>query len=230
MRVLAGTSGFSYKPWKGPFYPEDLKDREMLSFYGQQLPTVEINSTFYRMPRRSTLENWHAQVPEDFRFVLKASQRITHKGRLKDVQDSVAYLWDVAGALGPKLGPVLFQMPPYLRKDLPRLQAFVDELPEGCRAAFEFRHESWRDDQVHECLRARNQALCLADTDEGDTPALVRTADWGYLRLRREAYSDEELKAWHARAAEQGWQQLFVFFKHEDDGIAPALAKRFMKI
>ena len=230
MRLRTGTSGFSYKEWKGPFYPEDLPDRQMLHYYADRLTTVEINNTFYRMPKVSMLEGWASKVPEDFVFVLKASRKITHQGRLKDVGDSVAYLWDTAAALGAHLGPILFQLPPYLRKDLDRLCAFVEALPEGLRAAFEFRHESWFEDDTYECLKRAGQALCLADMAEGETPALIATTDWGYLRLRRESYSDQDLSNWCARLEAQHWDEAFVFFKHEDEGAAPRLALRLAEL
>src|SRR5664279_3634220 len=161
MRVLAGTSGFSYKEWKGSFYPEDLAADAMLSYYSERLPAVEINNTFYRMPKPALLEGWAAQVPEAFRFVLKASQRITHHKRLKEAGDEVAYFFGVAATLGERLGPALFQLPPNLKKDLPRLEAFLGTIPERRRAAFEFRHASWFEEDVFEALRTRGAALCI---------------------------------------------------------------------
>ena len=227
MDLRTGTSGFSYKEWKGAFYPDDLPQKEMLRYYARHLTTVEINNTFYRMPKASMLQGWVTRVPEDFVFVLKASRKITHQGRLKGVEDSVAHLWDTAlSALGDHLGPILFQLPPYLRRDVARLGAFVESLPAGLRAAFEFRHESWFDDETYECLRRAGQALCLADRIEGETPPLIPTADWGYVRLRREEYSDEDLSTWRARLEAQPWNEAFVFFKHEDEGAAPRLARR----
>jgi len=230
MRIRAGTSGFSYKEWKGPFYPEKLPASEMLGYYAERLSTVEINNTFYRMPKTSMLEGWAGKVPDDFVFVLKASRKITHSGRLKDVGDSVDYLWNVAGALGPHLGPILFQLPPFLKKDVERLQDFMATLPEGLRAAFEFRHESWFEDDTYEALRQGSHALCLADTDKIDVPEIVSTTDWGYLRLRREDYSDEALHAWKEAIEAQPWKEAFVFFKHEDEGAAPRLAKRLLAL
>jgi uncharacterized protein YecE (DUF72 family) len=230
MRLRAGTSGFSYKEWKGPFYPEKLPAKEMLGYYAGQLSTVEINNTFYRMPKPSMLEGWAEKVPDDFVFVLKASRKITHSGRLKDVGDSVDYLWSVAGTLGRHLGPILFQLPPFLKKDVERLLGFMAILPEGLRAAFEFRHESWFDDDTYEALRQGGHALCLADTDKTDAPEIVSTTDWGYLRLRREDYSDEALHAWKIAIEAQPWDEAFVFFKHEDEGAAPRLAKRLLTL
>ncbi len=232
MQVLVGTSGYSYKEWKGSFYPEDLKDAEMLRYYAQHLTTVEINNTFYRMPKASVLENWCAQVPDGFVFVLKGSQRITHMQRLKNAGESVAFLFTTAATLGPKLGPVLFQLPPSLKKDVPRLSAFLELLPEERPVSFEFRHESWFDDEVYDTLRARGVALCAADTDEsGDEGApVVPTASFGYLRLRRAEYSDQDLATWAERVSTQAWDRAFVFFKHEDAGKGPALAARFRAI
>ncbi len=230
MRVLCGTSGFSYKEWKGPFYPEDLPDKQMLTYYAERLPTVEINNTFYRMPKTEMLQKWTEQVPDRFIFVIKASRRITHaKGRLKDTDDSLAYLWEQVQSLGNHLGPILFQLPPFFRKDTELLREFCGKLPDGLRAVFEFRHETWACDEVHEVLGAARCALCTADTDkdQNGTPPLVPTTDWGYLRLRRETYGDDELSAWAERVRQQPWREVFVFFKHEDEGVAPRLAEKF---
>ena len=231
MRLRAGTSGFSYKEWKGPFYPDKLPNKDMLGYYAERLRAVEINSSFYRMPKREVLERWTRMVPEDFVFVLKASQKITHHARLKEASfDSLDYLWSVAGALGPHLGPILFQLPPNMKKDVDRLLTFVAALPTGLRAAFEFRHESWFDDEVYEGLRTAGHAFCLADTDDADSPNLVSTCNWGYLRLRREDYSDQALKTWLQAMRDQSWDEVFVFFKHEDQGAAPRLATRLLEL
>ena len=226
MILRVGTSGFSYKEWKGSFYPEDLPQSKFLSYYADHFKTVEINNTFYRMPKPELLEGWASKVPEDFRFVLKASRRITHQGRLKDVGDHVAYLYDVAATLGPRLGPVLFQLPPYLKGDVDRLRGFLATLPEGARAAIEFRDESWHDAAVFDALREHEVALCIAETGDEDTP-FEPTADWGYLRLRKVAYEQAELDAWAERVRNTGWSEAYVFFKHEDEGTGPALGKRF---
>ena len=228
MRVLAGTSGFSYKEWKGSFYPEDLPASRMLAYYAERLPAVEINNTFYRMPKPELLQGWSAEVPESFRFVLKASQRITHFKRLKDAGSEVEYFFSVARTLGERLGPALFQLPPNLKKDLPRLEAFLAALPDGTRAAFEFRHASWFEDDVFAALRASGAALCIAEDEELATP-LVATADWGYLRLRRQDYGDEAVDAWARRVHEQPWSEAYVFFKHEDAGSGPRLAAQFLE-
>lgn len=225
MRVLVGTSGFSYSAWRGSFYPEALKQDAMLRFYAERFPSVEINNTFYRMPSAATLARWAGETGEGFSFVLKASRRITHETRLAD-PEGLAYFMKTASVLGPKLGPVLFQLPPFLKKDAPRLSDFLALLPRGTRAAFEFRHATWFDDEVFEVLRARGAALCLADTDEAPDPQLVATAGWGYLRLRRAEYDDAALGAWAERLSRQPWSEAYVFFKHEEQGKGPALAAR----
>ena len=231
MRLRVGTSGFSYKEWKGSFYPEDIKPDAMLRFYAERFSTVEINNTFYRMPSRELLERWAAEVPESFAFVLKSPQRITHQKRLLETAaPDVQHLLETATALGPKLGPILFQTPPFLKKDLPRLEAFLGFLPDSCRAAFEFRNESWFDDEVRGLLSARGAALCTADTDDGEPDAnFAATTSWGYLRLRRTDYDDAALDAWAARVRGQAWSDAWVFFKHEDEGNAALLAARFLE-
>jgi len=227
MRVLTGTSGYAYKEWKGTFYPADLKPDDMLGYYAGRFPAVEINNTFYRMPSEKLLAGWSGQVPDGFTFVLKASQKITHFKRLKDAADELGYFLRTASVLGPKLGPTLFQLPPNFKKDLPRLRQFLELLPRRWRAAFEFRHSSWFDDEVFETLRGREAALCIADTgEEGDPPA-VATAGWGYLRLRREEYATPDLERWVERLARQPWAEAYVFFKHEEAGAGPRLARRF---
>jgi len=230
MQVLAGASGYSYKPWKGSFYPEDLPDADMLGFYASRLPTVEINNTFYRLPKPSVLEGWQACTPAGFRFVLKASRRITHFQRLKETGELTDYLFKTADSLGAKLGPILFQLPPNLKKDLERLQRFLDSIAAGRTIAFEFRHDSWLEDDVLDALRARNAALCLADVEGAEDAELVSTADWGYLRLRRDDYTDADLGRWLARIRAQAWSQSYVFFKHEDAGAAPRLAGRLLQL
>ncbi|MBT8492142.1 MAG: DUF72 domain-containing protein [Deltaproteobacteria bacterium] len=229
MKVWSGTSGFAYKEWRGSFYPDNAKPDDFLRHYAGALEAVEINSTFYRMPRASVLEGWAAMVPDQFRFVLKASRRITHQSRLEDAGDSVAYLWKQAEVLGQRLGPVLFQLPPNLRANHERLAAFTRALPQGMRAAFEFRHDSWHDPRTHEILGAGNHALCTADTDEDDG-LLVPTASWGYARLRRESYSPTELAAWLTRFRDAGFAEVFCFFKHEDGAIGPEAARQIREI
>ena len=229
MRVWVGTSGFSYPPWRGSFYPEKLPAEEMLAFYAQQLPTVEINNTFYRMPSSVLLERWAAATPTDFVFALKCSRRITHELRLHDAQSAVERFAKGAATLGSKLGPVLFQLPPWLHKDLERLQAFLTVLAQvgqGIRPSFEFRHASWFSDDVYATLRAAGAALCIAEAEKLETP-LQATTSWGYLRLRREDYAPAALDALAERIAGQPWSEAYVFVKHET-AEAPVLARRLL--
>ena len=230
MKFYVGTSGYAYKEWKGSFYPKGLPAKAMLRYYGAHFRTVEINNTFYRMPTAALLQAWADEVPADFRFVLKAPQRITHLARLQDADETVAYLLDVAAILQQRLGALLFQLPPNLKKDVPRLRAFLDLLPAEPRVAFEFRHQSWFDDEVFALLSEHRAALCIAEA-EGDLDVpVVATADWGYLRLRRPDYDDAALQAWAQRLRQQDWQDIFVFFKHEDAGRGPQLAARFIEL
>lgn len=230
MNLYAGTSGYSYKEWKGNFYPQKLPAAQMLHHYAQQLPAVEINNTFYRQPTPSLLASWCEQVPPNFRFAIKVPRRITHIKRLQEVHDETAHLLRTLETLGTRLGVILFQLPPYQRKDLARLQAFIELLPERTPAAFEFRAQSWFDDSVFQLLRMRDFALCIADTDEVQKPAIVATASWGYLRLRRAQYGDVELTNWLGQIRAQPWEHAYVFFKHEDEGIAPRLATEFLQL
>lgn len=229
MIVRAGTSGFSYKEWKGAFYPEDLSADDMLAYYADRFDAVEINNTYYRMPSARVLDGWAERVPERFRFVLKANRRITHFKRLKgSATEDLEYFWSQASTLGDRLGPMLVQLPPNFKKDLDRLESFLAALPDGCRAAFEFRHDTWLDDRVYDALRQRNAALVIAQTGDAETP-LVPTADWGYLRLRKVEYGPGEVEEWAARIQAQDWTETFVFFKHEDEATGPALARRFLE-
>jgi len=226
LNVLVGTSGYSYKEWKGAFYPQDLKAAQMLRFYAERFPTVEINNSFYRMPAPELVAKWASEVPATFRFVLKAPRRITHEKRLVGVEDTTSRLLEVARALGDKQGPFLFQLPPYSKKDAGRLRDFLALLPAGTRCAFEFRDPSWDDDEVREALRARGAALCVADTDEEPAGPVVPTAAYGYLRLRRARYDEAALRAWADRIRAQPWEDAFVFFKHEDEARGPEFAAR----
>jgi len=225
--VRIGTSGWNYTEWRGSFYPEDMKPAGMLAYYGGRFDTVEVNNTFYRMPQAKVVEGWAATVPARFSFVLKAPQRITHFARLRDVDDPVRFFCDTARLLGPKLGPLLFQLPPNFKVDTGRLADVLALLPPDVRAAFEFRNPTWFTDEVYTRLAARNAALCIADNDDGATPA-VATAGWGYLRLRATGYSDADLGGWLAtmRRIGERWRDAYVFFKHEDEGTGPALAAR----
>ncbi len=228
--LYVGTSGYAYKEWKGPFYPEDLPQKQMLRFYSERFRSVEINNTFYRMPTASVLEQWASEVPEDFKFVLKASQRITHFQRLKNTDDSLSYLLKVAGVLKHRLGALLFQTPPDFERNIDRLREFLAALPPFCHAAFEFRHQSWFEDEVFELLRHHQAALCIAQAENDLEIPFVSTADWGYLRLRRLDYTDADLVSWAKRIEQQGWREAFVFFKHEDQGKAPQFALRFLEL
>jgi len=224
MRVRCGTSGFSYPAWKGSFYPPQLPVARMLSFYAERLPTVEVNNTFYRVPTAKTLAGWRAQVSDRFRFALKAPQRITHEKRLIGAAEDVAFFHRTAAELGEALGPVLYQLPPSVKKDLPRLVDFLGWLPAAAMAAVEFRHASWFSDDVFEALRVRRTALCIAEAEELETP-VVPTAPFGYLRLRRPDYAGADLLAWAERILSQPWDEASVFFKHEDGAKGPRLAE-----
>jgi len=223
--LLAGTSGYSYKEWLGHFYPDKLPASEMLRYYAEHFSTVEINNTFYRMPAESMLAQWVQQVPDRFRFTLKAPRRITHEQRLRESESNVAEFLRRTEVLGDKLGALLFQLPPYLKKDLPRLRDFLALLPSGREIAFEFRNVSWQDDEVYETLSGRGAILCVTDTDEGDTP-FVATSDCGYVRLRRTHYDDRELEAWAAQIAAKKLPKAYVYFMHEDEALGTRFARR----
>ena len=229
MRLMAGASGYSFKEWKGSFYPADLRPEGMLRFYAERLPTVEINNTFYQMPKVPVLENWAQSTPDAFRFSIKASRRITHMARLKadGAADSVAFLYRNLASLGSKLGPVLFQLPPFLKKDLPRLTEFLALLPPSHGAAFEFRNESWFADDVYAALKSSGASLCFSEREDNAPPPLVETAPWGYVRLRLENYSDEDLRRWADRLRATAWGEIYVYFMHEPT--APAYAQALMK-
>ena len=229
--IRIGTSGYNYPEWHGSFYPEKFPTGKMLPYYAERFSTVEINYTFYRMPSAKTIAGWDAETPAGFSFTLKAPQRITHFARLRDIDEPLRYFLDTITGLGAKLGTVLFQLPPNFRKDLDRLGRLLDLLPAGRRCAFEFRHESWLADDVYARLRSANAALCVADTEEATTPLEV-TADWGYLRLRDQGYTDADLAEWAGRIRELGdrWHDVFVYFKHEEAGLGPAFARRLQEI
>jgi uncharacterized protein YecE (DUF72 family) len=227
MRVRAGTSGWSFKEWKGSFYPEKLAAKDMLRFYGERFETVEVNNTFYRMPKEEVLAGWAEDVPAHFKFVLKASQRITHIKRLKEVAEPVEWLLKAAAALGEKRGPFLVQLPPNMKKDVQRLKDFLALMP-ARSVALECRHASWYDDEVYAALRERQAAWCIAETGEAGDPPFVATADWTYLRLRKVEYSAQDLAGWVAKLRGQQWAEAYVFFKHEDEGTGPKLAAQFL--
>jgi uncharacterized protein YecE (DUF72 family) len=227
--LYAGASGYSFKEWQGSFYPDKIKPDAMLAWYAQRLPTVEINNTFYRMPKTPVLETWAQATPEEFRFAIKASRRITHDARLKvdAAADAVEFLYRNLATLGAKRGPVLFQLPPFMKKDLPRLGEFLHLLPQGHRAAFEFRNASWFDDEVYALLRDANAALVLSEREDNAPPPLIETAPWGYARLRLEEYSDDDLRRWAQRIAATGWNEAYVYFMHEPT--APGYAQTLQR-
>jgi uncharacterized protein YecE (DUF72 family) len=230
MKLLAGASGYAYKEWLGSFYPEKIDSEAMLAWYAERLPTVEINNTFYRMPKVSVLEQWARATPAHFRFAIKASRRITHDARLKadEAADSVAFLYRNLATLGDKRGPVLFQLPPFLKKDLPRLEEFLKVLPADHRAVFEFRSDSWFAEDTYAALQAAGAALCVSEREDGSAPPLASTTGWGYLRLRLENYAEADLKAWAKRIAAMSWREAHVYFMHEPT--APGYANTLLRI
>ena len=230
MKLYVGTSGYSYKEWKGSFYPQQISASEMLPYYAARLPAVELNNTYYRLPQTSAVENWRTQVPADFRFSVKAPKVITLFRRLKDAGEPTKRLLETVSVLEDRLGVVFFRLPEDMKKDLERLASFLRELPQDTPAAFDFRHPTWFDEEVFELLRHHNRALVVSDTDENPTSHIDKTADWGYLRLRRVHYSKKELAEWVKRIRAQDWKAAFVFFKHEDEGTGPKLAAQFINL
>lgn len=228
MTIAIGMSGYAYKEWKGSFYPDTLKADDFLGHYASRFATVEINNTFYRLPREHVVAHWAEQVPDGFSFTLKASRRITHDARLKEAETAVGYLLKSATALGTKRGPTLFQLPPTMKKDAPRLAKFLKLLPARWRAAFEFRHASWFDDETYDLLRGHDAALVVAEDENGATP-VVATATWGYLRLRNEQYDEASLAAWADRIRAQAWTDAFVYLKHGDH-VTPADGLRLQEL
>ncbi len=224
MRYLIGTSGYNYPEWRGSFYPEKFPTSKMLAFYAERFSTVEVNYTFYRMPTPPLLEGWAKGTPEGFTFTLKAPRRITHDAKLQRCEELTHVFCQTATTLGPKLGVLLFQLPPTFKRNDDVLAAFVDRLPEGTRAAFEFRHESWHDESVFDCLRRKNIALCVADSEKMSTPVVV-TADYAYFRLRDEGYQDADIGRWGSTiSALGGVQTAYIYFKHEEEGKGPLFA------
>ena len=230
MNFWIGTSGYNYPEWKGSFYPEKLPSAKMLPYYAGRFSTVEINYTFYRAPNEKIVDGWNKATPEDFKLTLKAPRRITHDRRLRDCGDLVRQFLETAATLGPKLGALLFQLPPNLKKDAPLLDAFLDTFPPRVCAAFEFRHESWLDDEIYERLRRRNLALCVADSERLSTPVIV-TADYTYFRLRDEGYTPDDIARWGdvMREKTSACREVFVYFKHEEEGKGPEFAKLLMQ-
>lgn len=230
MNLYVGTSGYSYKEWKGSFYPEKIQAKDMLSYYASRLQAVELNNTFYRLPQPSMIESWKSQVPDNFRFSVKASQVITHYKQLKDAANETRAMLKRISAFGDRLGAVFFRLPPEMKKDIKRLEKFLKVLPVDTRAAFQLEDPTWFDDDVLALLRSQNRALCLLDTEEMPASRIEKTADWGYMRLRRVNYSESELKEWITRMRAQKWKDTFVFFKHEDEGTGPKLAAQFLNL
>jgi uncharacterized protein YecE (DUF72 family) len=230
MPLYVGTSGYSYKEWKGNFYPEAIAPAQMLSYYATRLHAVELNNTFYRMPQPSMIESWKAQVPENFRFSVKAPQTITHFRRLNNAGSQTQQMLKTVAALEDRLGAVIFRLPENMTKDLKRLEMFLKELPAGTPAVFDFRHPTWFDDDVVELLRSQQRVFCVSDIEDLPESYTYRTADWGYVRLRRVKYSDADLKLWIKRIKAQKWKDTYVFFKHEDEATGPKLAARLVEL
>jgi uncharacterized protein YecE (DUF72 family) len=230
MKIFVGTSGYGYKEWKGKFYPAKISPKEMLRFYAERLSAVEINNTFYRMPTETVLTSWAEQVPDDFIFTLKAPQVITHLKRLKNVGSETEYLFRSLSVLDRKLGPVLFQFPKSFHADRARFKDFLTLIPGNFPCAFEFRHPSWFDAEILDLLRGRGLSLCLADTDDNPADEIINTASWGYLRLRRSAYTAADLSQWLEKILAQKWQKAFVFFKHEEEAKGAEMAIRFREV
>jgi uncharacterized protein YecE (DUF72 family) len=225
--VLVGTSGYNYPEWRGTFYPEKFSTQKMLAYYAERFPTVEINYTFYRMPTEKLLQGWSDGTPDRFSFTLKAPRRITHDSKLQRCEDTLQAFCRIAQTLGPKLAVLLFQLPPNFKKDADVLRAFLELLPEGTRAAFEFRHPSWLDAEVFDALRARNVALCIADSEKMSTP-VEPTADYAYFRLRDEGYQQADIEKWATIVRGLPPRDAFVYFKHEEQGLGPDFARRFI--
>jgi len=229
-QVFVGTSGYNYPEWRGTFYPEKFSTDKMLAYYAERFPTVEINYTFYRMPTEKLLSGWAAGTPEHFTFTLKAPRRITHDAKLQRCEDITQAFCRTARTLGSKLGVLLFQLPPTLKKNAAVLRAFTELLPEDLRAAFEFRHPSWFDDEVFEVLRSRGVALCVADSEKLSAPVEI-TADYAYFRLRDEGYQQADIERWASVIGTlQSVKDAFVYFKHEEQGLGPEFAKRLMAL
>lgn len=230
MEFFVGTSGYSYKEWKGNFYPAKLSQKEMLRYYSERFSAVEVNNTFYRLPTEDVVRSWAEQVPESFRFVLKAWQAITHFRRLQNAEEETDDFLRVASVLQQRLGPILFQLPPNFKKDVARLDSFLRHVGGRAKLAIEFRHESWLTKETYDCLRTHSVALCIAEADELPAVSLTPTTNWGYVRLRNEAYTDDELLEWIRNIKSQPWVETYLFFKHEDARIGPKLATRFLEL
>jgi uncharacterized protein YecE (DUF72 family) len=230
MTLYVGTSGYSYKEWKGSFYPEKISPKDMLAYYASRLDAVELNNTFYRMPKPEMVETWKAQVPDDFRFSVKAPQTITHFRRLKDAIPQTRIMLKTVSALDERLGAVIFRLPEGMKKDFKRLESFLKVLPADTPAVFDFRHPTWFDDEVVALLRSQKRVFCVSDIEELPESYSYKTAAWGYVRLRRVRYTEAELVEWVKRIKAQQWKDTYVFFKHEDEGTGPKLAAQFIRL
>ncbi len=230
MEAFIGTSGYQYAQWSETFYPGDLKEQQYLRFYGQHLKSVEINNTFYRLPREQVIQAWAGEVPQDFRFSIKASQRITHHRLLgTDSIGELEYLLANTALLGPRLGALFFQTPRSFRPDFKRLEDFLHLFAPNVPAVFEFRNDRWRQEKTYELLGNHNYAWCIADTDQKKAD-IISTADWGYIRLRRSGYTEEQMRRWIDLIHEQAWKRVFVFFKHSaQSSLSPVLAQQFSR-
>ncbi|MGE5173758.1 MAG: DUF72 domain-containing protein [Betaproteobacteria bacterium] len=230
MSIYVGTSGFAHKEWKGKFYPEKISAKDMLRFYSTRLNTVEINNTFYHMPKENVLLSWAEQVPDDFVFALKAPQVITHIRQLRNVFEQTEYLFRSLTVLDRKLGPILFQFPKSFRADRQALEDFLPLVPANVACAFDFRSPTWLEEGIPDLLRKKGCSWCIEDTDENPVKEIISTATRGYLRLRRSDYSDVGLSEWVERILSQKWERAFVFFKHEDEAKGPEMALRFREL
>ena len=230
MNLFVGTSGYSHAEWKGNFYPERFSQKKMLGYYAEHFSTVEVNYTFRQLPSRKIVENWAEQVPASFRFVLKGSQSITHFKRLQSAEKETDAFLEMASLLGKRQGPILLQLPPNFKKDVSRLDAFLKQVDGRAKLAFEFRNATWLDEEVYSCLRTHGAALCVTDRDELPETGVVHTTNWGYLRLWDDKYTDARLRKWLDGVNAQKWREVYVIFMHEDEGVSPKVAARFMKL
>ena len=230
MTLYVGTSGYSYKEWKGSFYPENISAKDMLAYYSSHFHAVELNNTFYRLPQKSMIENWKSQVPQNFRFSVKATRFITHFKRLNDAGKETRTMLNIVSALEDRLGAVIFRLPEQMEKDLKRLEKFLKVLPLDTPAVFDFRHPTWFDEEVVALLRSQNRVFCVSDIEELPASYTYKTADWGYVRLRRVRYTKADLIEWVRRIRAHQWKDTYVFFKHEDEGTGPKLTAQFMNL
>lgn len=229
MRVFVGTSGYSYKEWKGSFYPEKFSEKNMLGYYSERFNTVEINNTFYKMPKKDVLLSWKNQVNDEFRFVIKANKRLTSFKSVEDIRESFKWFNDNINVMEKNLGVVLFQFPKFIKQNMEKLEGLLSLIPGTMKSAFEFKSNTWFTEEVYNLLRNRNSALTISETDDENNPELIQTADWGYLRLRRTDYDTNLLKDWSEKIHKQNWNETYIFFKHEDEALGPKYAMEFNK-